>query len=279
MKSMGGMRRRWMAAVIALGLSACGAGGRDRRGPAHDLGSSAPTDGGAVPEQPTVYYVYAHDDTTLYKIDPDTLTITPVGAFVWPQSSDQMTDIAIDKQGQMVGISFDKVYSVDKDTAVCTYLADLDRSFNSLSFVPADLIDGSSGKEVVVAAATDGSFYQIDPMTGHSTQLGSYGSSLSSSGDIVSVTGFGTVATAKQPGGTEDWIVRVDPNTGAATLLGNTHTADIWGLGFWKNKIFGFTQGGVFVLLDDKTGAATVVQSGTIAWWGAAVSTAAPVIQ
>jgi hypothetical protein len=241
-----------------------------------DGGSVAGGGGGSDPGLDA--YVYAHDAATLYKVDPDTLALSMVGPFAWPNGvADMMTDIAIDKNGKMVGVSFDKVYSVDKSTAACTYLSSLDRSFNSLSFVAAGQID-SSGNEVLVAAALDGWLYRIDPASGQSTPIGQYGGGMTSSGDIVSVGGFGTVATVKQPGSQEDWLVSVDAATGAATVLGNTQTQDIWGLGFWKNKIFGFTQGGVFVLLDAKTGAATVVQTGQVHFWGAAVSTAAPVV-
>src|SRR3972149_3519382 len=51
--------------------------------------------------------VYAHSASELYRVDPDTFAVTLVGPFQWPSVADQMTDIAIDKDGNMVGISFD----------------------------------------------------------------------------------------------------------------------------------------------------------------------------
>jgi hypothetical protein len=225
------------------------------------------------------YAVYANSDSALYHIDPDTLQVTLVGPFAWPNGgSDQMTDIAIDQHGHMTGISYDKVYAVNKATAECIYLADLDRQFNGLSFVPASAVDANQN-EVLVASALDGSLYQLDPMTGASTPIGSYGAGLGSSGDVVSVSGFGTVATVKQPAGGSDWLATLDTATGQATLVGPTGVTDIWGLGFWKDKIFGFTDGNQFVLIDPKTGSASMVQSGSVAWWGAGVTTVAPVVQ
>ena len=50
------------------------------------------------------------------------------------------------------------------------------------------------------------------------------------------------------------------------------------GVAFWKNKIFGFTESGQFVTIDPTTGAGTLVQSNGPHWWGAAVTTSAPVI-
>jgi large repetitive protein len=222
--------------------------------------------------------VYAHSDGALYKIDPDTLDVMFIGEFVWPAEViyDSMTDIAIDANGNMVGISFDKVYSVNPMTAQATQLSVLDRSFNGMSFVSTSQLD--DGAEVLVAAALDGSFYRLDPISGQSTPIGNYGSDMTSSGDIVSVTGFGTVATAVKPGSETDWLVRVDPVTGAATPIGDTGVYGIWGLGFWGTEIYGFTSENKFVLIDRDTGHATEIEAGPTSWWGAGVTTEAPVI-
>ncbi|HJZ85418.1 MAG TPA: hypothetical protein VKN99_09625 [Polyangia bacterium] len=222
--------------------------------------------------------VYAHSDSTLYKVDPDSLAVTSVGLFQWPSNStDQMTDIAIDRDGNMIGISFMSVYAVDKSTAACRLLSMLDRSFNGLSFVPGQGPDPSA-PEVLLAAALDGSVYRLDPMTGRSTPLGNFGGGLSSSGDLVSVTGFGTVATVKQSQPGNDFLARIDPATGTATVIGDTGFADVWGLGYWKGKIYGFTDGTQFVLIDPTTGAGSLVLSSSVAWWGAGVTTSAPVV-
>ena len=101
---------------------------------------------------------------------------------------------------------------------------------------------------------------------------------MTSSGDLVSVTGLGTLATVKRSGSTTDWLAKVDMSTGVATPIGDTGFGSIWGLGFWKNKVFGFTSGGAFVLIDPSTGVATSVETGSPTWWGAGVTTSAPVI-
>jgi len=270
----------WLA---FLALAACGpsAGSDDDDDSAVDAGAGAVDadpnrpDGALPPENA---FVYAHSSSELYKVDPDTLDVTLVGPFGWPSGADSMTDIAIDKNGYMVGISFDTVYAVNTLTADCAYLAALDREFNGLSFVPAQEVD-PTGDEILVASALDGSFYEIDPGTGASTPIGNYGGGLTSSGDIVSVSGFGTVSTVKQGGLGNDWLARVDPTTGVATLIGDTGVTDIWGVGFWGNKVFGFTSGRTFVLIDVTTGAASLVETGDVSWWGAGVTTSAPVIE
>jgi hypothetical protein len=276
------------AVLLAVVVAACGpSAGDDDPGADGGLGaddgglqldSSWPWPDGASPDTGVGFQgaVYAHSATQLYSIDPDTLEVTLVGPFQWPSGSDQMTDIALDKDANMVGISFGTVYAVNKDTAACTRLASLDRQFNGLSFIPADEV--GTGVEILVGAALDGSVWRIDKTTGASTLVGNYGGGMTSSGDIVSVTGFGTVATVKAGLGGTDRLVRVDANTGAATLIGDTGVTDIWGLGFWKNKVYGFTDYNEFVLIDVDTGVATLEKTGNVDWWGAGVTTSAPTI-
>lgn len=249
-------------------------GGGDDQG--HD---AAPGDGtGSGSDTPGVTFVFAHTSSELYRVDPDTLAITRVGPFAWSNGSDQMTDIAIDKAGQMIGISYTAVYRVNTTTAAATRLSTgLTGMFNGLSFVPAAML-GQTGDDVLVGTRnSDGMVFRIDPMTGTSTAIGNMGG-YSSSGDLVAVTNFGTVQTADN-GIFEDRLVRLAPQTFAATPVGtDIGFSEIWGIAFWKNKIFGFTNGGQFVTIDPTTGAGTLVQGNGPAWWGAAVTTSAPVL-
>ena len=269
-------------ALVAL-LVACGAPSRrPGNGGGPDAGSSSPDAAGPTGDSgpPGTTYVYAHTADTLYQVDPDTLAITMVGAFGWPASvgTDQMTDIAIDKTGQMTGVSFTRVYRIDPSTAQTTLLSpNLAGSFNGLSFVPAASV-GATGDDVLVGTRnTDGKVFRVDPMTGATTQVGDMGGGYVSSGDMVAIDGFGTVQTV--PGANGDQLVRLASGTFAATPIGNgTGYTDIWGVAYWKGKVYGFTDTGQFVLIDPMSGGATLVSTNAVAWWGAAVTTTAPVI-
>ncbi|CAN5860326.1 hypothetical protein BH11MYX3_BH11MYX3_05290 [soil metagenome] len=272
--------------VLAMFAFACGPSGRDPGGGGGgdgdggvgvdaDPGGGGGGGGGGGPE---VTYVYAHTASDLYKVDPDTLAITKVGTFAWSNGTDSMTDIAIDKTGLMLGVSFSAVYRIDPTNAVATRLSTgLSGTFNGLSFVPAAML-GTTGDDVLVGTRNaDGVVFRIDPMTGQATTIGNMGG-FSSSGDLVAVTNFGTVQTADN-GISNDRLVRLAPQTFAATAVGtDIGYSDIWGVAFWKDKIFGFTASGQFVTIDPTTGAGTLVQSNGPAWWGAAVTTSAPVI-
>lgn len=269
---------------VSVVLIACGPGTRDGGlGTNVDGGNGGDNGGGGGGGggDGEAVYVYAHTSSALYKVDPDTLQVSMVGNFNWGSvGSDQMTDIAIDKTGQMIGVSYSRVYRVDPDTANTTLLSNsLSGNFNGLSFVPAAML-GETGDDVLVGTQnSDGKVFRIDPMTGAATEVGNMGVGFSSSGDMVAVEGFGTVQTVPG-GGSGDRLARLAPQTFAATPVGNgTGFSQIWGIAFFKNKVYGFTNGGAFVLIDPNTGTATMVSNNGIQWWGAAVTTIAPVLQ
>jgi hypothetical protein len=276
-----------VAAIAAIALPACGPSqhgladddGDDVEGPDVDAGNDptidAPEDSGGNAA------VFAHTSSTLFRVHPITYAVTRIGDFQWPAGSDTMTDIAIDQDGMMIGISYSRVYRVDPQTAACTLLSsNLQGMFNGLSFVPSQLAFGSAGPDVLVGARnTDGKVFQIDPATGGVTQIGDMGGGFSSSGDIVAVTGFGMVATARAGIAGNDRLVRLAPTTFAATPIGSDTGFDrIWGVGFWGTRVFGFTERGQLTVIDSATGVGHPVAADGEAWWGAAVTTAAPII-
>lgn len=227
--------------------------------------------------------VYAHSATELFRIDPDTLVPTSVGTFSFSGTAKNITDIAVDKNGDMIGISLDTVYAIDRDTAEATLLSTYDSGgsgMTSLSFVPTDINDPDSS-ERLVAADFDGVVWEIDPDTGDMTEIGNYnasGADIGSSGDIVAIFDFGIVATVNVEGYDTDYLARIDPTTWHATLLGDTGYDSIFGLGFWGGEVYGFTDNKEFVTIDADTGQVVHMTLGSVAWWGAGVTTLAPIV-
>ena len=271
--------------VVLAVLAACG-GGRaattDGPGSGSSGGSDAPGGGSNNVGQVAIY---AHDANTLYRVDPDTYAATKVGMFDFTGFAEEMTDLGIDQNGNLVGASFTPqfptgnlttIYMVDATTAHCAKLTTSgSRTFNGLSFIPAAALGGTGADVLVGTEVSDGLVWKIDQTTGALTQVGNMGGSFVSSGDIVSVEGFGTVQTVK--GATHDVLVRLAPGTFTATPIGtNTGFDMIWGIGFWKGKVFGFTNAGQIITIDPNTGAGTQVASNGPAWYGAAVTTVAP---
>lgn len=224
--------------------------------------------------------IYAHSATELFRIDPETLGQVSVGTFSFAGDQENITDLAIDKTGAMLGISLNSVYSIDRETAVATLLSSFppgEGGLTSLSFVPTNLSDPSSA-ERLVAADFDGDVWEINPNTGQRTHLGNYGANIGSSGDIVSIIGFGTLATVNVQGEATDHLARLDPVTWQATIVGDTGYDKIFGIGFWGGDVYGFTDNMDFVTIDAFSGQVTSTRVSSVKWWGAAVTTLAPIV-
>jgi hypothetical protein len=269
----------------------------DAGGASPGVGNIGPLDGGtpgtaeagagAANEQ---VLVYAHSGSDLFSVVPATLEIRRIGNFTRinaagrTQFLNNVTDIAVDARGRIVGLTFTQLLEIDARTAVCTVIAPLpaDADFNGLSWLRAE-----GGAEILVATGLDGRVFRLDPTTGAASVLGQLGGALQSSGDLVSVASYGTLVTLRgapadpanlRPPG-PDLLARLDPVTGAATVIGPTGFSKVWGLGFWGNRVFGFTVTGEFILIDPRTGAGTLVRrEGAFPFWGAGVTTSVPVI-
>src|SRR5438477_5938393 len=110
---------RKLGALVVVMCVACGAPKRDPGGGDDDSNpdSAIPDPGGDAAVQT---FVYAHTSSQLYKVDPDTLAVSLVGTFGFNGGFDQITDIAIDKNHVLIGISFTSVYRIDPAPAACT---------------------------------------------------------------------------------------------------------------------------------------------------------------
>lgn len=272
-----------VTAFLSL-FAACGPTVSDQQADAVSGNPDAPLQGdarvtdGRIP--PPNSAVYAHSATELFRIDPQTLQQSSVGTFSFAGTAENITDIAINKTGDMVGISLNSVYSIDRDTAACTLLSSFGQGqggLTSLSFVPVDINDADSA-ELLVAADFDGEVWEIDSDTGQRSSLGNYGTGIGSSGDIVSIVGFGTFATVNVMGEANDQLARLNPVTWQASVIGDTGYDRIFGIGFWGGDIYGFTDNMQFITIDAFSGMATNAEVGSVQWWGAAVTTLAPIV-
>jgi hypothetical protein len=277
--------------ALALGVLGCGAdpvrftAPRDA-GVARDVRATVDAGGGVVPlDVPAIpvdvatsldnVRVFAHSPDALFAVNPRTFGVVRIGPFIWPPDGNdhRMTDIAINADGDIWGITFGALYRVDPATARCTYVADFAGAMvNGLSFVPGDEFTG--GREQLLAADRFGEVFRVDTSTGRSTRIGNYGDGAGSSGDIVSVLNAGTFATVVS-GGIE-YLARIDTTTGRATLIGETGQTETWGVGYWRGSVYGFTSGGLVVTIDIETGRASPAQRTPGPWWGAGVTTIAP---
>lgn len=242
--------------------------------------------------------VYVNTENELYYIDPgESDEMVLVGEFngVCTQiaGGSGFYDIALDQNRNMVGITNGGLFRINKETAECTVLRQFPvdaPDFFALSYVkgvaPAD-----PDRDVLMGAtAQDGEWVEIDAYAEDPGTLfvhrGYYDHPdyyYVSSGDIVSVqTGaneFHTYATLKceyynVPGCGSDFLAEIDPLTGDARIIGATGYQRIFALGFWGDKVYGFTKQGEYILLDVDTAEATLISADASRdYWGAGNTT------
>jgi len=246
------------------------------------------TDAGPLPED---VLIYAHSRDTLYTFSPDTLTVTEVGRFELPDGTQApyMLDLAVDAEGSVYTSSDTSLYVVDPETAGVTEVGDFgltDEQLFALSF----LAEGElrAGETPLVGATNAGAYYEIDVDTAEATYLGSYPDGWLSSGDIVSVADLGTFATVKRDDFPSDVLVQIlfaADGSSTVSVRGPIKSAtedfqQLFGLGYWGRKMYGFDNAGQLLEIDRDTGAAELVtaDTGTEHFWGAGVTTRAPVL-
>jgi hypothetical protein len=282
--------------TAALSLGACGSSTPDNgfvdgpdTGNGSGDGSQNPADSGQIfnndagPQQlpdvqqpPPVAVVYAHGPDNLYKVDPNTKSVTLIGPF---QGCSSVIDLAIDGNNNAFVTTFGGLYSLDTKTAKCTMISQGSYP-NSLSFVPKGTLD--STKEALVGYV--GSTYvRIDEKTGNVTNVGSIGSGYSSSGDIVSVINGGTFLTVNG-NNCNDCLLQVDPKTGSMIKnYGSVNHSSVFGLAFWAATLYGFDSSGVLFTINANGNTIKTVDikipnaPPNLNWWGAGSTTSAPV--
>jgi hypothetical protein len=222
--------------------------------------------------------IYAHTDTELFWWQPGQPP-SKVGDFAFDDDwyAGQMTDIALDVDGRLYGVTFDALWRCSAVSAECRFLASLPESFNGFTLVPKGTV--YPDKEALIVIANSGTWNRVDlnGTTATIHELGSYDGWMSS-GDAFSVKDMGTFASVDQGGTISiDHLVRVDPATGAVLAdigsMGGSGT--FYGLAGLYDKVYGFDEGGAIVEVDLTTGHTTDVlpASQGRAWWGAGVST------
>lgn len=201
--------------------------------------------------------VYAHTGATLYGFDPSTSTINRIGDFTdGGRALDaEMTDIAIDLNGYLYGVTWYDLYQIDPMTADCTWVQSLRDQGVGLTFV-------SDGRLVI--AGEEVNFLDIN--TGALTPLLT-NSQYTTSGDIVGLPDGFLYWTVSGWGG--DDLVRVDPNTGDTELVGNTGAYSLYGVGYANGLLYAFSSTGQVVILDPATGTSGGRTDLGPSWYGA----------
>jgi hypothetical protein len=236
-----------------------------------------PSDG-TKPGVVTPFKIYAHSSGNLHTVDVATYAVAPVGAFQYESHPGSMTDVAIDRSGQLFGVTFNDAFVCNPTTAFCYWLGGLPNSYNGLTWVPAGTV--LPDKDALIGITTGGQWYHLKLMNGmiNAVQLGQYGNGLTSSGDSFSIEGVGTFAAVNKGGAPGTVIISVDPKTGASTgeLATLNGYFSVYGLAGWEGLILAFDSSGQMIKVDPMTKVVTPLGNKGVGWWGAGVGTVLP---
>jgi hypothetical protein len=223
--------------------------------------------------------MYAHSSGTLHTVDVVDYSITNIGAFTYPNGHNgSVTDVAIDRNGQLFAITFNDCFVCNPATAACYWLGSLPDSYNGMTFIPPGTLDPN--KDSLIGITQGGGWYHLKIMNGmvQAQQLGSYGNGYTSAGDSFSIDTVGTFAAVNKNGASGTVIVTVNPLTG--TVTGELATLNgyfaVYGLAGWEGLILAFDSSGNILKVDPMTKIVTPLGDKNIGWWGAGVGTILP---
>lgn len=236
--------------------------------------------------------IYAHSSGTLFSFSPVTTTVTSIGRFTDPTGANApaMIDLAVDSAQNVVTSSATDLWHVDVTNAHVTSLGQFDVTAGEQFYALTFLAQGElhADRETLVGATNMGAYYEIDPTNAHTTFLGQYPDGWLSSGDLVSIHGLATYATIRRNGDTHDTLAQITfASDGSSTIRvigpivdGATEFNHIFGLGYWGRSIYGFSSIGELVQIDRMTAAGTLatMDTGTMQFYGAGVTTVAPIV-
>ena len=156
--------------------------------------------------------------------------------------SQTMTDIAFDPSGNLWGISFSSIYTIDKTTGAATLVGNHGiSSGNALAF--------SATGTLYAAGATTTNLYTVNTGSGAGSLVGNMG--FSSGGDLAFNGGNLYLASPTQ-------LVRVNAGSGAGALVGSFGVSDVFGLATGDNGVLYATAGRSVFTVNTTSGAATL---------------------
>lgn len=158
-----------------------------------------------------------------------------------------MTDIAFDPNGNLFGIDFNSLYSIDPTTASTIFIGNLGMLGGSNA-----LVFGSDG--TLYGAGSSTNLYSINTSTGAGTLLGDMG--FSASGDLAFNNGKLYLAANTLP---YDTLVVIDPIIYSGTAIGSFGFDFVYGLATGDDGVlYGIANTSVFTV-DILTGAGTII--------------------
>jgi hypothetical protein len=195
-------------------------------------------------------WLYATDEKEIYQINPNNGTATTVGRL--HQGPLGMADIAVTPDGVIYAITADALLRLNPATGLTSRVGLL-----AVSGRANALASDRMGR--LFGASDLGEFFEVNPLTGQTRMIGSFGSSFVSEGDLAFAPDGTLFATSG-----DNNLLRIDPTSGRATLVGlvggNVAFKQLEGLAFDADgRLYASTVGATYLSVDRSTGTASAL--------------------
>ncbi len=188
-------------------------------------------------------FLYIDDDQgNLGTVDVATGIVHVIG-----HMAQTMTDIALDPGGNLFGITFTDLYSIDKSTGITTLIG-------SLGINDANALVFASDGALYAAGFVGTQLYSINKSTGHANAIGNIGAGFRSSGDMAFNGGNLYLAAIG------DQLVKIDlTNPINSRAIGNMGFLNVYGLATGNDGVLYGNAGTQIFSINTATGAGTFI--------------------
>jgi streptogramin lyase len=266
-------------AVLALVLVACShgrdGGAHDFAQGNFDLAGFIPpsTDlaGADLAYTPGDGVIYAHTAGALYTVDPASFALTMVGSF---GTSDEMTDLAVTPNNDIYTISKTSLYHVDPTSGAATQvMTGISSSNVALTFQKdGTLLAADQGGTVRVI---DPVANMVTELGTYGSGYDTAGDLVAVSDGTL----FGVSTKAPGVSGASNVLIKVDTTNASATTVGSIGYTGVFGVAYTGGRVIAFTSSGQVIRIDPTTGAGTLVATDTnIDFYGAGTSPLVPIM-
>lgn len=211
--------------------------------------------GGSVNER-ILHFATFEADSLLATLNFDTREIVEIG-----RTGERLGDIAF-LGTRLFGVGSNSLFELNPEVGTAT-------QFLALNTFGANALESRNGRLYV--ASGGGEFLIVNPATNSIELRASLGAGISSSGDLAFLDDGTLLLTAITSAATDE-LVRVEPDTGVATSIGEIGFRNVYGIGVFRGQLLGLTFQGEFILIDPATGrGALIAQTDALQTGGASI--------
>jgi hypothetical protein len=216
--------------------------------------------------------IYAHTASTLYSVDATTFALTSIGSF---GTSDEMTDLAVTPDNKIYTISKTALYLVDGGTGMATQVFSGIASSNvALTFQKdGTLLAADQGGTVRVIDPVSNMVTELGTYGSGYDTAGDLVAVSDGTLFGVSTKAPGVSSSAGNV------LIKVDTTTAAATTVGPIGYTGVFGVAYTGGRVIAFTTSGQIIRIDPTTGAGSLVTTATnVTFYGAGTSPLVPIM-